>query len=75
MHELDFIFSVSAAEFQHNFNYTYTTTCVVYNLVIMEVQRDNSAIILQLQDYRLQPYVGQSKERLYRPRPKGSDME
>ena len=41
----------------------------------MEVQRDNSAIILQLQDYRLQPYVGQSKERLYRPRPKGSDME
>ena len=38
-------------------------------------QRDKSGIILQVQDYRLQIFVGQSPERLKRPQPKGSDME
>ena len=40
-----------------DFNYTYTTMCIVYNLVIMEaidgLSRDNSVIILQVQDHKL----------------------
>ena len=65
VHGLDFSFFDFGGRISANttgyFNYTCTNTtkCVVYNFVITEaidgiVQRDNSAIILQIQDYILQ---------------------